>query len=66
MQLKNVCYRVHGVFVLLPVLLLPPIISLLQLVATILSALNSTKLDVYDPKYSSIGGTFSKCEHKWH
>lgn len=60
MQLSNVCYRVHGVFLLLPILLFPPIISLLQLISTILSATNSTKLDEFNVKYSEINGAFSK------
>ena len=55
--LKNCCFRIHTAALLLPLMIFPPILSILQTVSTILLAHNSFLSDSFNHKLNGIDAT---------
>ena len=58
--LQNWCYRIHAFILMIPMLLLPPVHSILILVSTILKTYNGSVVDEYNSKINVIKQPFSK------
>ena len=55
--LKNCCFRIHTAALLLPLMIFPPILSILQTVCTVMLAQNAFLADSFNHKLNEIDDT---------